>query len=104
MAPADFVPILEETGLIAPVGEWVLQTVCEQIKVWQARGITVGPFAVTLSAQQFHQADFDAHLRALITQSGVDCRLIELEITESQLMHHAAEAAGEITRVERRRR
>ncbi|TMH08072.1 MAG: diguanylate cyclase, partial [Betaproteobacteria bacterium] len=47
MAPADFVPILEETGLIAPVGEWVLQTVCEQIKVWQARGIAVplGPIS-----------------------------------------------------------
>ena len=86
MAPAEFVPILEETGLIAPVGEWVLQTVCEQIKVWQARGITVPPVAVNLSAQQFHQVDFDAHVRALITQSGVDCRLIELEITESMLM------------------
>src|SRR5207245_10811313 len=58
-------------------GEWVLQTVCEQIKVWQARGITVRPIAVNVSAQQFHQADFDAQVRTLITQSGVDCRLIE---------------------------
>ena len=101
MAPAEFVPILEETGLIAPVGEWVLQTVCEQIKVWQARGITVRPVAVNLSAQQFHQADFDAHVRALITQSGVDCRLIELEITESMLMHDPAEAAGMLNRLRR---
>jgi diguanylate cyclase (GGDEF)-like protein/PAS domain S-box-containing protein len=101
MAPADFVPILEETGLIGPVGEWVLQTVCEQIKVWQARGITVRPVAVNLSAQQFHQADFDAHVRALITQSGVDCRLIELEITESMLMHNPAEAAGMLNRLRR---
>jgi diguanylate cyclase (GGDEF)-like protein/PAS domain S-box-containing protein len=101
MAPAEFVPILEETGLIGPVGEWVLQTVCEQIKVWQARGITVRPVAVNLSAQQFHQADFDAHVRALITQSGVDCRLIELEITESMLMHNPAEAAGMLNRLRR---
>jgi diguanylate cyclase (GGDEF)-like protein len=101
MAPAEFVPILEETGLIAPVGEWVLQTVCEQIKVWQARGITVPPIAVNLSAQQFHQADFDAQVRALIGQSGVDCRLIELEITESMLMHDPAEAAGMLNRLKR---
>ena len=101
MAPAEFVPILEETGLIAPVGEWVLQTVCEQIKVWQARGITVPPIAVNLSAQQFHRADFDAQVRALIGQSGVDCRLIELEITESMLMHNPAEAAGMLHRLKR---
>jgi EAL domain-containing protein (putative c-di-GMP-specific phosphodiesterase class I) len=101
MAPAEFVSVLEETGLIAPIGEWVLQTVCEQIKAWQARGITVRPVAVNLSAQQFHQADFDAHVRALIAQSGVDCRLIELEITESMLMHNPAEAAAMLSRLKR---
>ena len=101
MAPADFVPILEETGLIAPVGEWVLQTVCKQIKVWQARGITVPPVAVNLSAQQFHRADFDAQVRTLITKSGVDSRLIELEITESMLMREPAEAAGMLSRLKR---
>jgi diguanylate cyclase (GGDEF)-like protein/PAS domain S-box-containing protein len=101
VAAAEFVPCLEETGLIAPVGEWVLQTVCEQIKVWQARGITVRPVAVNVSAQQFHQADFDAQVRALIAQSGVDCRLIELEITESMLMHNPAEAAAMLSRLKR---
>jgi diguanylate cyclase (GGDEF)-like protein len=101
VAAAEFVPCLEETGLIGPVGEWVLQTVCEQIKVWQARGITVRPVAVNVSAPQFHQADFDAQVRELITQSGVDCRLIELEITESMLMHDPAEAAGMLSRLKR---
>ena len=101
MAPAEFVPILEKTGLIAPVGEWVLRTVCEQIKVWQARRIMVRPVAVNLSAQQFRQADFDAQVRALITKSGVDCRLIELEITESMLMHDPAEAAAMLSRLKR---
>jgi len=101
MAPADFVPILEETGLIAPVGEWVLQTVCEQIKLWQARGIAVPPVAVNLSAQQFHRADFDAQVRALITKSGIDGRLIELEITESMLMRDPAEAAAMLSRLKR---
>jgi hypothetical protein len=56
---------------------------------------------VNLSAPQFHQADFDAQVRALITQSGVDCRLIELEITESMLMHDPVEAAGMLSRLKR---
>jgi diguanylate cyclase (GGDEF)-like protein/PAS domain S-box-containing protein len=100
-APAEFVPILEETGLIAPVGEWVLQTVCEQIKIWQTRGIVVPPVAVNLSAQQFHRPDFDAQVGALITRSGVDCSLIQLEITESMLMRDPAEAAGMLSRLKR---
>ncbi len=101
VAAAEFVPILEQTGLIAPVGEWVLETACAQIKAWQARGITVPPVAVNISAQQFHQADFDAQVRALIARAGVDCRLIDLEITESMLMHHPAEAAGMLSRLKR---
>jgi diguanylate cyclase (GGDEF)-like protein/PAS domain S-box-containing protein len=101
IAPAEFVPILEETGLIAPVGEWVLQTVCEQIKIWQTRGIVVPPVAVNLSAQQFHRPDFDAQVGALITRSGVDCSLIQLEITESMLMRDPAEAAGMLSRLKR---
>jgi diguanylate cyclase (GGDEF)-like protein/PAS domain S-box-containing protein len=101
MAPAEFVPILEETGLIAPVGEWVLQTVCEQIKSWQARGIRVRPVAVNLSAHQFHRVDFDARVRTLIAKNGVDCRLVELEITESMLMHDPAEAAAMLGRLKR---
>jgi diguanylate cyclase (GGDEF)-like protein/PAS domain S-box-containing protein len=101
MPPADFVPILEQTGLIASVGEWVLQSACEQIKAWQAQGITVPPVAVNLSAQQFHRADFDTQVRALITKSGVDSRLIELEITESMLMRDPAEAAAMLGRLKR---
>ena len=101
MAPAEFVPILEETGLIAPVGEWVLQTVCKQIKVWQARGIRALPVAVNVSAQQFNQPDFADRMRAHIAQSGVDCRLIELEITESMLMHDPSEAAAMLGRLKR---
>jgi len=101
IAPAEFVPILEETGLIVPVGEWVLQTVCEQIKIWQTRGIVVPPVAVNISAQQFHRPDFDAQVEALITRSGVDCSLIQLEITESMLMRDPAEAAVMLSRLKR---
>jgi diguanylate cyclase (GGDEF)-like protein len=84
--PAEFVPVLEETGLIVPVGEWVLRRACEDLKAWQAAGLKVLPVAVNLSARQFRQQQLDARIRSLVRNAGVDPRLIELEITESQLM------------------
>ena len=86
VSPAEFIPVLEETGLIVPVGEWVLRRACEDLKAWQAAGLEVGPVAVNLSARQFRLRDLDARIRALVKEAGVDPALIELEITESQLM------------------
>jgi diguanylate cyclase (GGDEF)-like protein/PAS domain S-box-containing protein len=86
VSPADFVPVLEETGLIVPVGEWVIRRACEDIKVWQSAGLKVLPVAVNLSARQFRQQYLDARIRSLVHAGGVDPALIELEITESQLM------------------
>jgi EAL domain-containing protein (putative c-di-GMP-specific phosphodiesterase class I) len=86
ISPADFVPILEETGLIVPVGEWVLRRACEDIKLWQAAGLKVLPVAVNLSARQFRQQFLDARIRSLVRSAGVEPALIELEITESELM------------------
>jgi EAL domain-containing protein (putative c-di-GMP-specific phosphodiesterase class I) len=86
VSPADFVPVLEETGLIVPVGEWVLRRACEDVKLWQAAGLKVLPVAVNLSARQFRQQFLDARIRALVRSAGVDASLIELEITESELM------------------
>ena len=86
VSPADFVPILEETGLIVPVGEWVIRRACEDIKVWQSAGLKVLPVAVNLSARQSRQQFLDARIRSLVQGVGVDPSLIELEITESQLM------------------
>ncbi|HEX6319332.1 MAG TPA: EAL domain-containing protein [Burkholderiales bacterium] len=86
IAPAEFVPMLEETGLIVPVGEWVIRRACEDLKEWQASGLKVLPVAVNLSARQFRQQQLDARIRALVRNAGVDPQLIELEITESQLM------------------
>jgi diguanylate cyclase (GGDEF)-like protein/PAS domain S-box-containing protein len=86
VAPLEFVPMLEETGLIVPVGEWVVRRACEDLKVWQAAGIVVLPVAVNLSARQFRQQHLDTRIRSLVRSAGVDPGLIELEITESQLM------------------
>jgi len=90
--PLEFIPVLEETGLIVAVGEWVLRRACADLKAWQAAGLDVVPIAVNLSARQFRQQDLDTRIRDLVRSAGVDPRLIELEITESQLMqdpHHA---------------
>jgi diguanylate cyclase (GGDEF)-like protein len=84
--PAEFIPVMEEIGLIVPVGDWVLRRACEDLKAWQAAGRAVGPMAINLSARQFRRADLDTHIKALVASVGIDPALIELEITESQLM------------------
>jgi len=85
--PHEFIPVLEETGLIVPVGDWVLRRACEDLKAWLAAGHPVVPIAVNLSARQFRQIDLDGHIKSLVASVGIDPSLIELEITESQLMH-----------------
>jgi diguanylate cyclase (GGDEF)-like protein/PAS domain S-box-containing protein len=90
--PAQFVPVLEEMGLIVPVGEWVLRRACEDIQASAAAGMRPVPVAVNLSARQFRQHDLGARIRALIAGAAVSPDLIELEITESHLMHDPAQA------------
>jgi diguanylate cyclase (GGDEF)-like protein len=94
VSPAEFVPILEETGLILTVGEWVIRRACEDLKAWQAARLRVVPVAVNLSARQFRQPDLDKRIAAHLAASGMDPALFEVEITESQLMHDRAHAVG----------
>jgi diguanylate cyclase (GGDEF)-like protein/PAS domain S-box-containing protein len=84
--PQEFIPVLEDTGLIVQVGEWVIRRACEDIKSWIAAGHQPLPVAVNLSARQFRDKDLDARIRALVAAAGVDPSLIELEITETHLM------------------
>ncbi|HXF79248.1 MAG TPA: EAL domain-containing protein [Usitatibacter sp.] len=86
LSPADFVPVLEESDLITPVGEWVLRTACRQIATWAERGIAPRPIAVNLSARQFRMDHLDTMVARIITETGVDPQLLELELTESLLM------------------
>jgi len=87
VAPAEFIPVLEESGLIVPVGEWVLREACSQARRWLDAGLGPITMAVNLSARQFRQQDLDERIRAIVDAAGVAPSLIELEITESQLMH-----------------
>lgn len=90
--PNEFVSILEETGLILPVGEWVVRTACEQIARWQAEGLQAPSVAVNLSARQFRQKGLDAIITKIIADSGIRPDLLELELTESMLMQDSEES------------
>ena len=93
LSPGEFMPVLEETGLIAPAGNWVLRSVCAQIKAWERQGIPLLPVAVNLSARQFIVRDFGPSIRRLLEEHKIDPALLELEITESSLMTNTEEAA-----------
>ena len=93
VAPGEFISALEDTGLIVPVGEWVVRTVCMQIRSWQERGMNALPVAVNLSARQFRQQNLETTVEQILKETGVNPRLLELELTESLLMTDAEAAA-----------
>jgi len=100
VSPAEFIPVLEETGLIVAVGEWIIRRACADLKAWQAASVAPGPVSVNLSARQFRQQDLDVRIKSLVAAAGVDPRLIELEITESHLMQdpdHAIQVMQALT-------
>jgi diguanylate cyclase (GGDEF)-like protein len=86
VSPKEFIPVLEETGLIVPVGEWAIRRACEDLKRWRAAGSSIATVSVNLSARQFRQADLHERIKVLVSSTRVDPALIEFEITESQLM------------------
>lgn len=91
--PLEFISILEDTGLIVPVGEWVLRAVCRQLAQWQQQGLTLQPVAINLSARQFQERSLDEVVRAIVAEEGIDPALLEFELTESMLMADADAAA-----------
>jgi EAL domain-containing protein (putative c-di-GMP-specific phosphodiesterase class I) len=101
LSPSEFVPVLEETDLIVPVGEWVLQTVCDQIAYWNVRGLTPRPVAVNLSARQFRMENLDGMVARIIAATGIDPSLLELELTETLLMHDPEQAVKTLRNLER---
>jgi diguanylate cyclase (GGDEF)-like protein/PAS domain S-box-containing protein len=87
ISPFDFIPLAEETGIILPMGYWVLETACIQLKLWQQNPHTKDlSLAVNVSAKQCHQADFVEQVEELITLHGIDPALLKLELTESTLL------------------
>ena len=87
ISPADFIPLAEETGLIIPLGDWVLKTACRQLYEWEQDPDTAElTMAVNVSAKQFRQTDFVASVLATISHVGINARKLKLELTESLLV------------------
>jgi diguanylate cyclase (GGDEF)-like protein/PAS domain S-box-containing protein len=84
--PNDFIPLIEENGLIVPVGAWVLRTACAQAKSWQRMGIKPCSVAVNLSSVQFHRQDLCELVKQVLGEAGLEAKYLELEITESVIM------------------
>ena len=89
ISPTEFIPLAEETGLIVPIGEWVLRTACNQAKAWQNDGGRAIRMAVNLSAKQFKDENLTQIVLSALADTGLDARLLELELTEGTLMDDA---------------
>lgn len=97
VSPADFIPMLEDTGLIIPVGEWVIRKVCETLKGWEDNNLGVVPIAINLSARQLQVKGLAKIVRHILEEYGINPALLEFELTESVLMIEP-ESAVEILR------
>lgn len=93
IAPGEFIAIAEETGLVVPIGEWVLEAACRQNAAWLAAGLPVVPVAVNVSTRQFLGRRLAETVRTILARTGLSASLLELEITESVLMQKLDEAA-----------
>ncbi|MCP5243108.1 MAG: EAL domain-containing protein [Burkholderiales bacterium] len=92
ISPLKFIPLAEESGLIASIGEWVLKTACSQIKVWQAKGYQVPQLAINLSARLFRHKTLVTDISRVLKETDVKAHCLAVEITESMLVHNVNEA------------
>ncbi|CAH1903744.1 PAS domain S-box-containing protein/diguanylate cyclase (GGDEF) domain-containing protein [Candidatus Nitrotoga sp. HW29] len=99
IAPDDFIPLLEETGLIVPVGKWVLTTACAQLQCWHDEGLGTPSMAVNVSERQIYVDDLCETVRQALAASGLAPIHLELELTESQLMNDVDSVIGVLERI-----
>lgn len=92
VSPVGFIPVAEETGIIISIGQWVIETVCEQIKDWELQGIYIPHIAINISAKQFHQDDFVSNLIYTVYGQNIAPNKILLEITEGVFLGNIEEA------------
>ncbi|TAF38245.1 MAG: EAL domain-containing protein [Oscillatoriales cyanobacterium] len=92
ISPAEFIPDAEATGFIVQLGEWVLQTACRQMQVWQNAGFSLEQIAVNLSPRQFYQPDLSSRVAEILAEIGLAPSSLELELTESMMVKDAESA------------
>ena len=94
--PSDFIPVAEGTGLIRPVGDWILRAACRQARAWQEAGHAVGRIAVNVSAQQLCWTGFTQSVDDALATVGLEGERLEVEVTESSLVHDVQLAAANL--------
>jgi len=99
VTPTQFIPIAEETGLIVPIGRWVLRTACMQNVAWQKQGLPPVSMAVNLSLRQLMDETFLQDVRDILEETGLAPQLLELEITENMVMHSPARLIPVLTKI-----
>jgi diguanylate cyclase (GGDEF)-like protein/PAS domain S-box-containing protein len=92
--PSEFIPVAEDTGMIGPIGEWVLRQACTQNRQWQAQGLPPIRVAVNLSMRQLRHVRFAEKVAEILDDTGLDPDWLEVELTESTVMQHAKETMG----------
>jgi diguanylate cyclase (GGDEF)-like protein len=101
VSPEEFIPVAEHTGLILPIGDWVVREACRQMRAWQDAGLVAGTMAVNLSTRQFRQKDLAEEISAALRDAGLAASDLELEITESSIMDNLTTAATVLAELER---
>lgn len=102
LPPMKFIPLAEETGLIVPIGRWVLRTACEQSILWQKQGLPPVSMAVNLSPRQFQDEHLLEDIDAVLKDTGLDPSLLQLEITESMVMQNVDRAVKTLHAIQSR--
>lgn len=97
ISPGRMIPLAEETGLIIPIGDWVIEEVCRQLCAWQRDGVPTVPIALNVSALQLMQSGFAERLIGVISRFGIQPEQVQLEVTESTVMLNEAEVAKQMT-------
>jgi len=92
ISPVEFIPIAEDTGLITPIGEWVLRAACSQVKAWHDAGLDLPRIAVNVSVYQLRQGNFPELVERILAEAGLEPEFLELEITESVVMDRGDES------------
>jgi EAL domain-containing protein (putative c-di-GMP-specific phosphodiesterase class I) len=101
VTPSQFIPVAEETGLIVPIGRWVMKTACAQNVAWQRQGLPPVCMAVNLSLRQLMDDNLLKDIKVALVDSGMAPNLLELEITESMLMHNPARLIAVLTNIKK---